>query len=147
MIWILTLLIQIWFGFEIISIFLKKRHNIWYKISFVCPFGFLISSLIYFFFSTFLGNNIYHLIFHLIILTIISSYFFTNRFKFENFTFYRPSNLTLIVFLFSLIISILIFPKFYFPLPRYMNTVCINFKKKKKNIFFFFFFLNFKKNN
>lgn len=124
MLWVLTVLSQLWFGFEIIAWWLPRKFEFVHILFLSMPFGFLVSSIIVFCLSPILGLNLFHMILHTIGLCLFSAFMFTQRNKKKYLRVSLPSVPDFIVIFISLIFSSYLFSKFYFSEPRVLNSVC-----------------------
>lgn len=145
MIWVLTIIAQIWFGFEFSYFFLDKSFSIIFIFAFGIASGIGISSIIFYFISILFGNNIIHLFIHTAILLFLSFTLMRKRKKvprknttsfFSHFPssfyplswsnlriIYEKRNPELIAFILYCLISINITWKVYFPSPRSLSYV------------------------
>ncbi|OHT03924.1 hypothetical protein TRFO_28702 [Tritrichomonas foetus] len=120
MIWIFTIIAQIWFGFEISFYFLDQMMSIIFIISFGIPSGFGISSMIFYFCSCILGQNFVHVLIHTALLIFSSLYLLRKRSKIprKSSRFTSLTKNDLIVPLIYLFISLYLTWKIYLPSPR-----------------------------
>lgn len=124
MLWVFTAFSQVWFGFEIIAWWIPRKFDIVQILFLSMPFGFLISSLIVFCFSTILGTNLFHMILHTIALCLFSTFMFTQRNKKKYLKIKIPAYQDFVVIIISLFFSTFLISTFYFSEPRTLNFVC-----------------------
>lgn len=137
MIWLLTISSQIWFGFEFSYFFLDKTISMFFIFAFGIASGIGFSSTIFYFFSILFGNNIIHLLIHILILLFVSFTlmkkrtkvprknsisFFSNSFSSLTWSsilaIFEKKNHELVTFVLYLLISFNITRKIYLPSPR-----------------------------
>ena len=123
--WIL-ISFQLWFGFESVSRFLRKKFDPWIKIAMAVPVGFLLSSLVFFIGSLFLGANIFHAFVHMLLLGFCSAVLYVTRKKSKWANIERPTKLQFSALVLASIISVTTVPHFYFPKPFILNSVCFS---------------------
>ena len=118
--------VQVWFGFELASLTLKKRFTNNIKIVLSAPIGIASSTLCFFVFSFILGTNIVHLLLHIAGLSFLSSLLFSRRRKQKYFIMEKPSRTTLVEVILCIFVSIFFIFSTYFPEKQTICKVCIS---------------------
>lgn len=123
MIWLITLISQIWLGIELFLPSLYNELSIYAIVATGTLLGISISTFIFFFTSYFFGFNLVHLIFHTIALLIFNFFLNSKRrktydytFKENIITFFSPVIVSLIAFIF-------IFPVFLSSYGYFLSTI------------------------
>ena len=125
MIWLFTIISELWFGFEITYYFLDQMLNIVFVAAFGVTVGIGTSSIFFFLCSTILGQNLIHIILHSLLLIFISIGLLQKRIripkKLSRFTDIKKPEI--IISLIYIVISIYLTWKVYLPAPRSFSLV------------------------
>ena len=122
---LLLVIAQVWFGFEVICRVLNDKTAANFKICFSAPFGITISTFLFFLTSKIFGTNIFHLILHITILCVASSYLYSHRKHNKSITLTRPSRHTIFDIILCISTSLFLILPTYFPDRRSLCIVCI----------------------
>ena len=129
MFWLLTIFSQLFLGFELSFSFLNHNYGLFSIIALSIPIGFCFSSLLFFFLSTILGQNLFHLFIHLGIILFISLFLFQNHLRRKIYwkLFKGITYKDFIIPLIYLILSSIIVFKTYLRYPRSFPMVIDSF--------------------
>lgn len=124
--WLFHLITQLWFGNELAKFFFKTWNLDFFVVfSLGIPIGFIISTFEFYISSAFFGMNFLHVFIDMILLAVISLILFYNNSHNLSGKNFHISLKSLIIFVFSLSISVCMCLNAYNPKERYMQDVCI----------------------